>query len=228
MIELIHKVILWVHIPAGTLSLILFWIPVSVKKGSPLHKQVGRYYYRTMWVVLLSSVVLSICNALMAHYQAALYLGYLTVITAYPLWNSYEILQQDKIWSDRYFLKRRIFGSVLFTCGLGIFLLGGIKYHFMGMGTMMGFFGLLTFPFARRVMLTKENAMEKETKLKMHIQDTIVTGIAAYTAFFAFGGARIMIGVLQMHHQWMVIPWIAPTLLGLTYTWYVKRKYKIS
>jgi len=55
MIELIHKAILWIHIPCGFLSLILFWIPVGVKKGSPLHRKVGKLYYLTMWIVVITS-----------------------------------------------------------------------------------------------------------------------------------------------------------------------------
>ncbi len=228
MVELIHKILLWIHIPFGALSLILFWIPVGVKKGSPIHRKVGWYYYITMWVVLVSAFLLSICNTIMGKYMAAMYLGYLAVITAYPLWYSYEILRQKKEWTDTYFTIRKVFVSVLFVCGLGMFLLGAIKFRFAGMGTMMVFFGLLGIPAGRDIFMTKPQAMDKETKLNMHIQGTIISGIAAYTAFFAFGGSRILINVLHMHHQWMAIPWIAPTLLGVMYMRYMKRKYKVA
>ena len=228
MIELLHRAFLWIHIPFGIISLILFWIPVGVKKGSLVHRKVGRYYYNSMWVVLISSLLLSICNTIMGRYLAALYLGYLTLITAYPLWYSYEILNQDRAWSDRYFFKRKVFLGVLFISGLGMILLGALKYHFAGMGTMMVFFGLLVMPSGRDFLMTKAKAMNKETKLKMHIQGTIISGIAAYTAFFAFGGAQIMVGMLQMDAQWMVVPWILPTLLGFTYAWFMKRKYRAA
>lgn len=228
MTELIHRSLLWIHIPFGILSLILFWIPVGLEKGSPLHRKVGKYYYLSMWAVLASSFLLSICNTIMGKYMAAIYLGYLTIITAYPLWYSYEILQQKQEWTNRYFTIRRAFVTVLFCSGLGMILLGGIKYHFMNMGTMMGFFGLLAIPAGRDIFMTKPQAMSKETKLKMHIQGVIISGIAAYTAFFAFGGARIMVGLLQMHPQWMVIPWIVPSLLGFAYSWYMKRKYRVG
>lgn len=227
MIELIHKTLLWIHIPFGFLSLILFWIPVGVKKGSPIHRKVGNYYYRTMWMVVITAILLSVCNAILEKYMAALYLGYLAIITAYPLWYSYEILQQKGSWSDRYFAFRKLFVSLLFISGLGMILLGGIRYQFLGMGTMMGFFGLLALPAGRDILMSKSKAMDKETKLKMHIQGTIISGIAAYTAFFAFGGSRILIEVLHMHHQWMVIPWVLPTILGVTYSRYMKRRYKV-
>lgn len=228
MLELIHKILLWIHIPFGALSLILFWIPVGVKKGSPIHRKVGWYYYITMWIVLVTAFLLSISNTIRGHYMAAMYLGYLAIITSYPLWYSYEILRQKKEWLNTYFNMRKVFVSIVFVCGLGMFLLGAIKFRFMGMGTMMVFFGLLGIPAGRDIFMTKPKAMDKEKRLSMHIQGTIISGIAAYTAFFAFGGSRILINVLHMHHQWMVIPWILPTLLGVTYMRYMKRKYKVA
>lgn len=228
MIEQIHQLLLWVHIPFGILSLILFWIPVGLQKGSTMHRKVGRYYFFCMWMVLLSSLLLSICNTLLQKYLAAMYLGYLTIITAYPLWYANEILKQPGEWSARYFRIRKVFVTVLFCSGLGMILLGGLKYHFLGMGTMMGFFGLLALPAGRDIFMSKAKAMQKETRLKMHIQGTIISGIAAYTAFFAFGGSRILIEQLHMHHQWMVIPWVLPTLLGVTYSRYMKRRWRVA
>ncbi len=228
MIESIHKILLSIHVPAGFISLVLFWIPIGMKKGSPNHRKVGWYYYIGMWTVLITSFFMSICNLIMENYMAAMYLGYLTIITAYPLWYSYEILKQKEEWSKRYFIIRKIFLAVLFITGIGMFLLGGIKFHFQGMGTMMAFFGLLTFPSGVEFLRSKQKAMTKETKMKMHIQGTIISGIAAYTAFFAFGGSRILMEVMHLHHQWMMVPWILPSVLGFTYSRYMKRKYKVN
>jgi uncharacterized membrane protein len=228
MMELIHKILLWIHIPVGLTCLILFWIPVGLKKGSPLHRKVGRYYFIGMWGVLVTAFLLSICNTIEGNYMSALYLGYLSIITAYPLWYANEILQQGKEWSPLYYKLRKGFLAALFISGVGMFLLGGIKYQFQGMGVLMAFFGLLAFPAGREFLMTKEKAMAKETKIKMHIQGTIISGIAAYTAFLAFGGRRLLIDVLHMDTQWMVIPWVLPTLLGITYSRYMKRKYQVA
>jgi len=228
MIETIHRILLGIHIPFGAISLILFWIPVGLQKGSSKHKQFGRYYYRTMWVVLISSALLSVCNTIMGNYMAAIYLGFLTLITAYPLWYSYEILQQKGEWTNRYYLIRRVFLGTMLVSGIALVGIGGIMFQFKGMGTMMVFFGIIGLLSGREMLMSKTKAMIRETRIKMHIQGTIISGIAAYTAFFAFGGSRIFIQVLHMHHQWMVIPWIAPTLLGVLYMRYMKRMNKVG
>ena len=226
MIEAIHKTLLMIHIPVGSLALILFWIPVGVKKGSTLHRKVGRYYYYAMWIVLISAFLMCICNLIMGNYVSAAFLGYLAVITSYPLWYSYEILNQDMVWTDRYFMIRKIFSILIFLSSIAMFLLGAIKFNFQNMGTVMAFFGLLGIPAIRDIRMTKEYATSKETKMKMHIQGTIISGIAAYTAFFAFGGSRFLMGVLQLDAQWMILPWTLPTVLGLIYSRYMKRKFK--
>jgi len=90
-----------------------------------------------MWIVVLSAFLMSICNLLMGNLISAVFLGYLSIITAYPLWYSYQILQQGKVWSDRYFAIRKVFLAILFTAGIGMILLGGIKFHFQNMGTWL-------------------------------------------------------------------------------------------
>ncbi|MEL7220581.1 MAG: hypothetical protein AAGJ93_04630, partial [Bacteroidota bacterium] len=171
---------------------------------------------------------MSLCSIIMGNYVIAAFLGYLSIITAYPLWYSYEILYQNKEWSDRYFMIRKIFVSISFLIGIGMFLVGAVYLRFQGMGMTITFFGFLALPAARDILMTKTKAMDKESKLKMHIKGTIISGIAAYTAFFAFGGRTLLIDVLQLGEQWMVVPWVAPTLLGLIYSRYMQRKYKVN
>ncbi len=226
MIELLDKILLWIHIPFGMVSLILFWIPVGVQKGSPMHRKVGRWYFFTMWVVVVTAFLLSIINLINGNVMSAVFLGFLSIITAYPLWYSNEILQQGRAWTDRYFTIRRLFVTTLFVSGVGVFLVGALRYQFQGLGTMMAFFGILAFPAGRDLFMTKANAMNREQRLKMHVKGTIISGVAAHTAFFAFGGRRIFVDMLQMDQQYMFIPWIAPTLLGLVYIGYMRRKYK--
>lgn len=225
---MIHKVLLWIHIPVGTLALFLFWIPVGLQKGSPLHKKIGWYYFIAMWAVVITAILMSICNVIMAKYMSAVFLGYLAIITAYPLWYAYEILKQGKVWTKRYFTIRKIFVSLMCVSGIGLFLLGAIKFRFAGFGTMMVFFGIIGILSGRDIFMSLEKAMDKEKKMSMHIQGTIISGIAAYTAFFAFGGNHLLMGVLKLSQQWLMVPWIGPTVLGVIYMRYMKKKYRVA
>ena len=63
MLEIVDKVLLSIHIIAGTASLLLFWIPVMSRKGGTVHKKSGHFYYINMWVVQISAILLSLINA---------------------------------------------------------------------------------------------------------------------------------------------------------------------
>ncbi|MEO0368441.1 MAG: hypothetical protein AAF197_06585 [Pseudomonadota bacterium] len=59
--------------------------------------------------------------------------------------------------------------------------------------------------------------------MKEHIQGICISGIAAYTAFFSFGGAVWFRAVLP--GNLMVVPWILPTIIGFIGIAYAIRKY---
>ena len=219
----IHDIFLWIHIPAGTLSLILFWVPVMVKKGNNIHRKVGRAYYWCMWIVQITALILSVNNAFLGHYTMAAFLGFLAILTGYPLWYSYEILQQKNIWTERYFQIRRSFAWVLFSASLSM-IIGAAVLKFQNQGVLMLLFGLLGLPAMKDAIMSKETAMKTGSRIKMHMQGTIISGIAAYTAFLSFGG-RSLFGEL-LPGYWQLLPWIAPTIIGVTVLRFMKKKYK--
>jgi len=221
----LHDILLWIHIPAGTLSLILFWIPVIVKKGGNIHRKIGRIYYWCMWIVLLTSVLLSMTNFAMGNYIIAAFLGFLGILTGYPLWYSFEILSQKKEWTDRYYHNRKIFNWVLFLSSIGM-LIGAVMLKFQNLGILMAFFGLLGIPAIKDAMMSKPTAMTKEKRMAMHIQGTIISGIAAYTAFLSFGGRSLFGDSIPQYLQ--IIPWVLPTILGVIFIRIMKKRYKIN
>lgn len=219
----IKSITLIIHIIAGSISLILFWLPVVTKKGGNLHRKIGKLYYLTMWIVVISSAILSSINAIFGSYIMASFLGYLSLLTAYPLWYSREILNQKKEWSDRYYVIRKVFTWALFAASIGM-VGGAALLHFQNEGILLAFFGVLGLPSIKDAMMTKSKATAKESRMQMHISGTIISGIAAYTAFFAFGGSTYLSGYLP--GAWQTIPWMLPTILGVTIIRIMKRKEK--
>lgn len=218
----IHDILLWIHIPAGTISLILFWIPVMVTKGGNIHRKAGKAYYYSMWIVLITSVLLSINNLLMSQWINATFLGYLAVLTGYPLWYSYEILQQRTTWTPQYYTRRKIFAGLLFSCAIGM-LVAAAWLRFEGFGILMLVFGLLGLPAIKDVLADLQKAMSHETRIQTHIRGTIISGIAAYTAFLSFGGRSLFGDLLPGY--WQVLPWVMPTLVGLPIIRVMKKRY---
>jgi hypothetical protein len=57
-----------------------------------------------------------------------------------------------------------------------------------------------------------------------HMGAMIGAGIGSYTAFFVFGGNRYFAELLT--GNWLLIPWVAPALIGTGFTVYLTRKYR--
>jgi hypothetical protein len=64
----------------------------------------------------------------------------------------------------------------------------------------------------------------KANLIKAHLGAVIGSGIGAYTAFFAFGGARFLGEVLT--GQWQIVPWVLPTLIGFAAIRLWSRQYR--
>ena len=56
----IHQILLYIHILVGAAALVLFWIPMAAKKGSPSHKKLGNLYAYAMYVVSISGIIMCI------------------------------------------------------------------------------------------------------------------------------------------------------------------------
>jgi hypothetical protein len=55
--DTIHQIHRGIHIIAGTMGLLLFWLPVFARKGGRLHTTTGRWYVRCVYVVAISALI---------------------------------------------------------------------------------------------------------------------------------------------------------------------------
>ena len=211
------------HIIFGSLSLITFWIPVLVKKGGDIHIKVGKIYVALMWVVVISAVVLSILNVFRGRFISAGFLGYLAVITAHPLWYGMTILKHKKEMPDSVVKINTIFNWILFLGGLGL-LIWSLLLKVQGPAILLLIFGSIGVISAAPLIFSKKE--KKENWLAGHIQGLVTTGIAAYTAFFAFGGATFMGHIFS--GSLIAIPWILPTIIGVFVIKKYKRQYQLA
>lgn len=199
-------------------SIILFWIPAFSKKGGKLHRESGKLYVKAMAVVVLTAAILSIRLLAVGEYYTGLFLGFLSLITANPLFAGWAILR-PKEWHQKVYL----------IIGLTIGLYGLVMVYFAtqlptGNGILFYFFGGIGVFSAWGPL---KGFIKKQTvtaaKMPTHVSGMLFSGGAAYTAFFAFG-ARAYISEIFVG-WWQILPWVLPTLLaGLAASLY-RRKY---
>lgn len=215
--ETAYSIILTLHIVFGSLSLITFWIPVLVKKGGDIHVKVGKLYVILMWVVVVSAATLCILNVFRGRINSAIFLGYLSLITSQPLWYGITILKYRKNIPAKVHKINMMFNWAMFLGGLGLIALS-IKLNLQGPAILLLIFGSIgTLTSAPMIFSRKE---KKVNWLAEHIQGMVITGIAAYTAFFAFGGSTFMGHLFS--GSLVAIPWILPTVIGV----FVIKRYK--
>ncbi|RBP52820.1 hypothetical protein [Arenicella xantha] len=210
--QFISTILLVIHVLAGVASLILFWIPALTRKGGRNHRLAGRWYVKAMWVVVVTAISLSVKNVIIGDYVLAAFLGFLSLLTAKPLWMGTAILSSKHGVNARYRSNLMVlnallviagatliyYGIVLGAQGIAVFLLvfGGL-----GLSNIIEFVGLWRAPDSRQIDWRKQ-----------HIVGMGTSGIAAHTAFLAFGASSLITSLVNSY--WALAPWLAPTVIG--------------
>ncbi len=219
--ELLYKITLPIHVAAGFIGLVLFWLPIFVKKGAKLHVKIGWGYVFAMWTVIVTAAVMSMISLIDGHYFIALFLGFLTLITIEPLWYGISILKFKKGVNKAMYNKRRTLQAVIIVYSL-INIVFALQGGVHDGDVLLLIFAGLGLTNIKSVRLSFEEYRQQVNPIKDHILGMLTTGIASYTAFFAFGG-RTWLGEL-LSGQLMIIPWVAPTVIGLIgIKWYTQR-----
>jgi len=218
----LKSIILIIHIIFGSISLIAFWVPVIVKKGGDVHIKAGKVYVLCMWVVVVTAVMLSIINLYNGLYIVSAFLGFLAVITGHPLWYGMVILKHKKVVPDQVFMVNKILNWVLFLGGAGL-LIWALLLKVEGQAILLLIFGIIGISSSAPLIFASKKPVNW---LAEHIQGLLGTGIAAYTAFFAFGGSRLLGHVFT--NQLIAIPWILPTIIGVFGIKYYNRKMNLT
>lgn len=243
MIHSIHQTLFFFHVVLGTLALVAFWLPIFSKKGSKRHIQSGKVFAWSMYSVSISGLIMTI---IALAFPIAAYAITADVTGEKLVWmierirnlNSFLFMlsllvfctthhalmvvkyknQRDALKTSNYLVPVILLG----ISGLVMIIFGAQKSNILHMvfGSISTFasFGMLQYIFRKQVAV---NAWLIE-----HFSGLIGSGIGAYTAFFAFGGRRflneVFVGQLQL------IPWIAPSVIGIAFTIWLTRKYTIK
>lgn len=231
----LHQGLFYLHLIAGCMALLLFWVPIFSKKGSLNHRRFGYYYSCCMYMVvvpmMLSSMMVLIAPVFFKGQHLAatelhadfmlrvrLFYGFLF----YLGWLVYCGLQASSLM-----LKHKQNRQALCTPGyLGSQLLlgvGGVVLLLVGLyfqqvlHMVFGVVGLLSAVQALRYPLRKQ--VKAKQWLIEHFGAMIGTGIAAYTAVLTFGGRRLLnLG------DWNIALWFLPGVVGaIGITWLTKQ-----
>jgi uncharacterized membrane protein len=207
------------HILAGSVGLVSFWIPVIARKGSTLHRQWGRLFTRTMLVTGFAALGISGCTlydplATHPHLTDAAWtrgifgwmmLG-LAVLTLNLAWYGRSVLEHRDAHRGNLEWRNLALQILLAIAAINC----AIQAWRIGQPVMLGMtaIGVATVITNLRFMLKAQPA--RLEWLKEHIKALVGAGISVYTAFFAFGAVRT-VPTLALHPGL----WSIPLVVGL-------------
>lgn len=237
----LHKIIVTAHITVGALALIIFWLPVIVRKGGRLHRSVGKLFANAMYFVSLTGVaasVLVLANPLAVRFPnmpasavtdaaataaanraSATFLLMLSVLVLASVRQGLLALRHKR---DPAALRTATHLPLLFALPALAVVTGwlGVRYDqllfliFAGIGLLVGV-GMLRYTYSEVV---------PNGAIIEHLRGMLGSGIGAYTAFFAFGGQRFLSELLP--GQLQVVPWVLPAIVGSIGIAFYSRRYR--
>ncbi|NVK23191.1 MAG: hypothetical protein HWD86_11790 [Kangiellaceae bacterium] len=237
--ETVHDWLRWTHIIGGFIGLVLFWIPIFSKKGSKLHRQMGKYWTWLARVVVLSALAglflyipeIIEKNISPNNYAFLLFLGYLSVVTYIVIVYGVAVLESKNnpqsmntpYWNAMAYTS---FAVSAFIIAFALIVNPGSKYVLIalspiGIGTG---YGILTYIRNGGSKYSKKGSLVSKGWLYEHLGSMLGAGIAFHTAFAVFGMTRLFdIGLEGMV---AVIPWILPAAIGIPAQYIWTRHYQ--
>ena len=212
--ELLFKIILIIHIIAGSIGLFTGTINIIRKKGDKPHQLVGKFFFYGMIVNAVAGFVLSILHD-------NLFLLIIAVFSFYLTATGQRFLFLKKL--DKGQKPKTIDWAVTITmiCFSLFFIIYGVSLlvNHNNFGIVLLVFGFISMWMARKDIATYRGKINfKNYWLLIHIQRMIGAYIAALTAFL----------VVNNNYLPPVVAWLMPTIILTPLIFYWSRKKAVK
>jgi hypothetical protein len=221
----LYEVVRWVHFVAGAVALVLFWVPALTRKGGLVHRRAGRVYVWAMGIVVATALPLSAAFFWRGDWFVGTFLGYLGVITFSALWSGRQVLAYKSgaaAFRTPFHAGVGILNAMSATAVLVLAWTVAPPGFARTLFTIFPVIGLAaawsTWQFFRHP------PADRRWWWYEHFGGMIGSGIAAHTAFGAFG-MRQLFPELQLG-PWSLVPWIAPAVVGSIAVSLLNRHYR--
>ena len=244
---LLHTVFLYLHIALGALALVVYWLPITTKKGGSLHIQAGKLFYYLMLFVAASGMIMSVIslydpisiyingrqlssaqiNSFLAwRIPFSHFLLLLSLLTWVTVRHAVAVLQ---VKDNRLRLRGiRFQGPVFLLFPYALYVL----YQGLNIGMpLLTIFAIVSMISAITISLyVYKTTVSPRAWIIEHFSSMVGSGVAVYTAFFAAGGRRLLTQWLP--GDWQLLTWLLAPSLGvmalLLFTAYFKKKYRVT
>lgn len=240
----LHDYLTKTHVIFGCLGLIVFWIPIFVKKAGKTHIISGKIFAISAYIVSISAIISCLWaltsietflpetskskdNALSyasIHFFMAI-LGWIAVNVLVTLRLGLNAIETRKNPAQFKCIVNKTLVAILGLASIGLIILVITQSTSLGfksrnwIAIALGALGL--FQSFDNFRIIKNAWPTKMGWWYFHVQCMFTCGIAFHTAFFVFG-LRMLIGSTP----WMPVVWIAPTIIGITAIILTEKHYR--
>lgn len=224
--ELIFNYFKWLHIVAGFLALLIFWLPIVTKKGGKVHNRIGWIYVYAMTVVSFSALYMGLYRIFLdpSRNQDSIsfswFLIFISILSGASACYGIRVLRFKRRSERHIQIADYILPILLIVSGAGISI-----YGFVIDFALLKYFSLLGIFLGTTHLIY----WLKRPKLKMHwimehIAGMLSCCIATITAFTVFGAPKL----LKLESVTLIV-WLLPSIiivpLLIGFSNYYKRKY---
>jgi len=228
--DLFHALVI-LHVIAGTIGLVAFWVPISTKKGAKNHRKGGKlccYGFIAAGALAVAMAVLSIIDTT-RHPEIldrALYLGlfgwmmlYLGILTIgfadYGLAVVRHSRTREKLRGWRY------------QAVMAVVVISGAYCGYYGytidnaLMMALAVLGIVSMAI-QQLFIWRTAAPSPKTYIGEHFRALVGMGISAYTAFMSVGLIRIV-----PEHVFNPLIWAGPSVIGVSLIiWFTHQRKK--
>ncbi len=207
-----------IHIAAGSVALVCFWVPLVVTKGNRKHRRVGRVYVWAMFVAAATAIAIApirMAERPVERWGYPLSLAYIAVLSFASAFYGVRVLGQEKRTGPNTSVVDLAVPTLLAVGAVGIF----------AYGVTTGFrLGLFFAPIGLLVAIPQLRSLraapsEKRWWLVDHLVSMIGSCIATVTAFLVVNAGRFLPG-------YTMLAWLTPTIVGVPLIAYWRRSFK--
>ncbi|UNK48284.1 hypothetical protein MNR01_10915 [Lysobacter sp. S4-A87] len=218
-----YQVLVSVHGAIGVVALATFWSNAALRKGTPLHRRVGRAFLLAMAGILVTGAPMAWFTFRDGRPVTAAFLAYLVVITASAVWSQWRAIRDQGDVA-------RYTGPVYVALG-ALSLLSGVAVLALGMRVgsplLMGFSAVGLLSGAEHLYKWRHRAelgARGQWWLVEHYNAVLGNGIATHIAFLSIGLPRLLPsisgGVLGY------LAWFGPLLVAVVAKVLIDRRWK--
>ncbi len=218
-----YRAAMAVHIAAGFLGLLVYWVAAWANKGGPVHRRFGRLFVRSMYAVCASSFAAAFVvvarpelvhpgQAVAATYDNAAFLSFLGLLTLANVSGGMLYLDErsDLRALDTPARKAILWLTVIGGAALAVRGIQSKALLLVAFGGVIGqMYPVQTLAFLRRI---RTEPPDQRAWLRGHLGAMIASGIALHTAFLAGGAASRYFPWLTLHTGYLF--WFLPGVAG--------------